>query len=65
MEEDEEGPGRSGKGETNSRFTGRGRRSELARRGRGLGGRSGSPPAANIPGNTRDRTAVSDIGKLN
>lgn len=49
-EEDEEGPGRSGNGEAKSRLTGRGRRSELARRGRGLGGRSGSPLAANIPG---------------
>lgn len=48
----EEGPGRSGNGELKSRFIGRGRRSELARRGRGLGGRSGSMPAANIPGNT-------------
>lgn len=49
-EEEKEGSGRSGNGAGNSRFTGRGRRSELARRGRGLGGRSGSPPAANRPG---------------
>lgn len=49
-EEEEEAPGSSGNGEAKSRLTGRGRRSELARRGRGLGGRSGSPLAANIPG---------------
>lgn len=48
-EEVEEGPGRSASGEAKSRLTGRGRRSELARRGRGFGGRSGSPLAANIP----------------
>lgn len=48
--EEVEGPGRSGNGEAKSRLTGRGRRSELARRGRGFGGRSGSPLAANIPG---------------
>lgn len=45
----EEGPGGSGGGGGGSRFIGRARRSELARRGRGLGGRSGSIPAANIP----------------
>lgn len=48
-EADEEEPGRSGGGGGGSRFNGRGRRSELARRGRGFGGRSGSPPATNIP----------------
>lgn len=54
-EEEEEVPGRSGSGEAKSRLTGRGRRSELARRGRGLGGRSGSPLAANIPGRHKSR----------
>lgn len=51
--EKQDGAGRSGNGAKNSRFTGRGRRSELARRGRGLGGRSGSPPAANRPKNMK------------
>lgn len=50
----EEGPGGSGGGGGGSRFNGRGRRSELARRGRGLGGRSGSTPAANIPASTAE-----------
>lgn len=45
--------GRSGNGAKNSRFAGRGLRSELARRGRGFGGRSGSPLATNRPGNTQ------------
>lgn len=56
---EEEGPGRSGNGAENSRFAGRGRWSELARRGRGFGGRSGSTAAANIPGNTPGNTQVS------
>lgn len=48
------GPGRSGNGAKHSRFAGRGLRSELARRGRGLGGRSGSPLATNRPGKHAD-----------
>lgn len=48
-EADEEGPGRSGGGGGGLRFNGRGRRSELARCGRGFRGRSGSSPATNIP----------------
>lgn len=58
--EEVEGPGRSGNGEAKSRLTGRGRRSELARRGRGLGGRSGSPPAANIPGTHDPRVTLGE-----
>lgn len=50
MEEEVEGS--SGNGAGNSRFAGRGLRSEFARRGRGLGGRSGSTAAENILAST-------------